>query len=147
MMSYMQTLWKGLYLGFQMGFIPQHSRALWGFTGKYEIDNNKVFMFEYNQLNPQTKLTLGAIGRPSKKLNIFSLMTMDPTNKTDCVVGFRARFMSAMLTSSISSSGKMTSVYKKPAEPLNTEWTAVVDMSKPQNPVSFGVSLSFGQEM
>jgi len=76
-------------------------------------------------------MTVGAVGRPSKKLSLFSQISVDPANKTDFLGGFRARFMSSMLTGTMSSSGKLTSIFKKPAEPLNTTWTGIVDFSKP----------------
>jgi len=91
MFSYMQTIMKGLVAGFNMGYLAQHDRALWGFTGRYDKDGNSV-MFEYNELNPQNKLSVGAIGRPSKKLNLFSQFTLDAANKTDLLVGFRSKF-------------------------------------------------------
>lgn len=130
MVSYMQTIMKGLVVGFNMGYLAMHDRALWGYTGKYEKDGH-LLMFEYNELNPQNKLNIGAIGRPSKKLNLFSQFTLDAANKSDCLVGFRSKFRSTMLTSSMSSNGKVTSTFRAPLAGLASTWTGVVDLSKP----------------
>ena len=126
----MQTLMKGLVCGFNMGYLAMHDRALWGFTGRYEKEG-QILLFEYNELNPQNKLVVGAIGRPSKKLNLFTQFSLDAANKSDCLVGFRSKFRSTMLTSSVTSGGKVTSTFRGPLAGLSSTWTGVVDLSKP----------------
>lgn len=39
---------KGAVFGFQFGYVPMHNKALWGFTGKYESNDNNTLLFEYS---------------------------------------------------------------------------------------------------
>jgi hypothetical protein len=67
---------------------------------------------------------------------------------SDTTAGFRVRFMEGMVTGSITSSFKATSIYKHYVENiLQLTFSSSIDFQKPENPALFGVSLSLGGGM
>ena len=64
---------------------------------------------------------------------------------SDTLVGFRVKFMEGMVTGSITSSFKATSVYRHYIENiLMLSFQTSIDFQKPEKPATFGVSLSVG---
>lgn len=119
----------------------------WSYAGKYEAHNKCIFLANYTETNPHEKLLLGVVGKPSQRLHLFAQLNVDPMNKTDSMVGFRARFMEGHVTGSMSTSGKATSQYKRFVEMFEVSFTSQMDFRKPQTPISFGVGLQLGGGM
>ena len=71
-------------------------------------------------------------------------MKMTQDNRTECSMGFRAKFQDGMVTGSISTSGKATSVYKHMIEMMEVSIITEMDLSKPKDPFKFGLSLNLG---
>ena len=57
-------------------------------------------------------LSLGYVGRPSKRLTLFTELKGSLEGFSDTMVGFRVRFLEGVVTGTLSSSFKATSVYK-----------------------------------
>jgi len=58
-------------------------------------------------------MTLGYIGRPSRKLALFTELKGSAEGFSDTLLGFRVKFSEGMLTGTFSSSFKATSVYRR----------------------------------
>ena len=119
---------------------------MFSYCGRYDFENTSIIA-AYSPVHPHEKLLLGVIGRPSRRLNIFGEFKADPTNKTDFLGGFRMKFMEGMVTGTLTTSGKATSVYKRFVEMFELTFTGQVDFSKPAQPVAFGLSVSLGGGM
>jgi hypothetical protein len=64
---------------------------------------------------------------------------------SDTLFGFRVKFMEGIVTGTISSSFKATSVYRHYIENiLMLSFSSTIDFNKPEKPAMFGVSLSVG---
>jgi hypothetical protein len=64
---------------------------------------------------------------------------------SDALLGFRVKFMEGMVTGTMSSSFKATSVYRHYIENiLMLTFSSTIDFNKPEKPAQFGVSLSIG---
>jgi len=57
-------------------------------------------------------LTFGYVGKPSKRLQLFTELKGSLDGFSDTLVGFRVRFLEGMITGTMTSSFKATSVYK-----------------------------------
>lgn len=120
-----------------------HNKAFFSYAAKYEYRGHTIVGM-YQPLHPQEKYLVGIVGRPSKRLNLFAELKAGPDGKTDFLSGFRAKFMEGMITGTLSSSGKATSVYKRYIEMLELTLTGQQDFTKPMQPVMFGLSLQVG---
>jgi hypothetical protein len=69
-------------------------------------------MAQYHPLARKETVTVGYVGRPSKRLTLFTELKGSGEGFSDTTFGFRVRFMEGMLTGTFSSSFKATSVYK-----------------------------------
>jgi len=78
---------------------------------------------------------------------LFAELKAGPDSKTDFLAGFRAKFLEGMITGTLTSSGKATSVYKRFIEMLEVTLTGQMDFSKPMQPVQFGLSVQLGGGM
>lgn len=107
-----------------------HSKVYFSYTGKYDFGNHSLFA-SFQPLHPAEKYYCGIISRPSKRLQLFSELKAGPDGKTDMLGGFRARFQEGLVTGSIASSGKATSVYKRFVEMFEVTLTTQMDFSKP----------------
>lgn len=88
---------------------------------------------------------MGYVGRPSKRLTLFTELKGSPDGFSDTVAGFRVRFLEGMVTGTFSSSMKATSVYKHFVENLfMLQFSSQIDFQKPEKATTFGVSLSLG---
>jgi hypothetical protein len=93
-------------------------------------------------------LNFGYVGKPSKRLTLFTELKGSMEGFSDTTAGFRVRFMEGMVTGSITSSFKATSVYKHYVENiLQLTFSSAIDFQKPEKPAQFGVSLSLGGGM
>lgn len=90
---------------------------------------------------------LGVLSKPSKRLNIFAELKQAQDNKTSLLAGYRARFQEGMVTGTFASSGKVTTNYRKFVDMFEITVNGSVDLSKPQQPATFGVSLGLGGGM
>lgn len=57
-------------------------------------------------------ITFGYVGKPSKRLTLFTELKGSLDGFSDTLAGFRVRFLEGMVTGTITSSFKATSVYK-----------------------------------
>lgn len=120
-----------------------HNKAFFSYAAKYDYEGH-TFVGMYQPLHPAEKYLLGVVGRPSKRMNLFAELKAGPDMKTDFLGGFRVKFLEGMITGTLSSSGKATSVYKRYIEMLEVTMTSQMDFSKPMQPVQFGLSLQLG---
>mmetsp|Transcript_37005 Transcript_37005/g.27355 ORF Transcript_37005/g.27355 Transcript_37005/m.27355 type:complete len:278 (+) Transcript_37005:237-1070(+) len=142
--SWMQTLNSQLMAGFEMFYIPQQREVFfcYGSTFNYDIHS---FFAQYLPIARKETISLGYIGRPSKRLTMFSELKGSLEGFSDTLVGFRVKFMEGMVTGSLSSSLKATSVYRHYIENiLVLSFQSSIDFAKPDKPATFGVSLSVG---
>lgn len=146
MFSFMQATTKDLTLGFQMGYLPPRNAFLWSYGGKYELGKNTLIA-SYSPLNPQEKLLLGIVGKPARRLQLFAELKANQTDATDMLAGFRAKFQEGMVTGTLSTSGKATSVYKHTIEFLEVSLVTTMDFANPRAPVTFGMGLNLGGGM
>jgi hypothetical protein len=63
-------------------------------------------------------LSIGYVGRPSRRLTLFSELKGSLEGFSDTVLGFRVKFLEGIVTGSFSSSFKATSVYRRVVENL-----------------------------
>jgi len=98
-------------------------------------------------MNPQEKLLIGIVGKPARRLQLFAELKANQTNATDMLAGFRAKFQEGMVTGTMSTSGKATSVYKHQIEFLEVSLVTTMDFSNPRLPISFGMGLNLGGGM
>ena len=90
-------------------------------------------------------LSFGYVGRPSKRLTLFTELKGSLDGFSDTVLGARVKFLEGMLTGTFSSSFKATSSYKHFIENfLMLQFSGQIDFQKPEKPAMFGVSLSMG---
>ena len=101
----------------------------------------------YSPINPQEKLLIGIVGKPARRLQLFAELKATPHNTTDCLAGFRAKFQEGMVTGTMSTSGRATSVYKHQIEFLEVSLITTIDFSKPKAPITFGMGLNLGGGM
>jgi len=71
------------------------------------------FFAQYLPIARKETLTLGYIGRPSKKLALFTELKGSMEGFSDTLLGFRVKFSEGMLTGTFSSSFKATSTYRR----------------------------------
>jgi hypothetical protein len=63
-------------------------------------------------------LSIGYVGRPSRRLTLFSELKGSMEGFSDTTLGFRVKFLEGIVTGTFSSSFKATSVYKRVVENL-----------------------------
>jgi len=80
-------------------------------------------------------------------LQLFADFKATQDNRTDALVGFRAKFQEGMLTGTVSTSGKATSIYKHQIEFLEVSIVTEMDYFKPKDPIKFGMGLNLGGGM
>ena len=61
-------------------------------------------------------MTFGYVGRPSKRLTLFTELKGSMDGFSDTLAGFRVRFLEGLITGTFSSSFKATSVYRHQIE-------------------------------
>lgn len=110
-LSWMQTLSSKLMAGFEMFYVPQTKEVHFCYGGTFAHDMHQFFA-QYHPLARKETLSFGYVGRPSKRLTLFTELKGSTEGFSDTTVGFRVRFLEGMLTGTFSSSMKATSVYK-----------------------------------
>ena len=63
-------------------------------------------------------LLFGYVGRPSRRLTLFSELKGSLEGFSDTLLGFRVKFMEGVITGTFSSSFKATSTYRRVIENL-----------------------------
>jgi Eukaryotic porin len=145
--SYMQTLYSKLIGGFEMFYVPQQNQVHFCYGLTFAHDMHQFFA-QYHPLARKETLTVGYVGRPSKRLTLFTELKGSGEGFSDTTAGFRVRFMEGMLTGTISSSFKATSIYKHYVENIfQLQFSSAIDFQKPEKPAVFGVGLSLGGGM
>jgi hypothetical protein len=143
-LSWMQTLNSKIMGGFEMFYVPQNKEVHFCYGGVY-TDGMHQYFAQYHPLARKETLNFGYVGKPSKRLTLFTELKGSMEGFSDTTAGFRVRFMEGMVTGSISSSFKATSVYKHFVENiLQLTFSSAIDFQKPEKPAQFGVSLSLG---
>lgn len=90
-------------------------------------------------------LSFGYVGRPSRRLTLFTELKGSLDGFSDTLLGFRVKFLEGLITGTISSSFKATSVYRRYVENMfMLQFVSQIDFQKPEKPAQFGVSLSIG---
>lgn len=110
-LSWMQTLSSKLQGGFEMVYAPHTRDVMFCYAGTYTHDIHQYFA-QYFPLAKKETLTFGYVGRPSKRLTLFTELKGSGEGFSETTAGFRVKFMEGMLTGSITSSLKATSIYK-----------------------------------
>ncbi len=70
------------------------------------------FYAAYLLIAKKESLSLGYVARLSRRLQLFSELKGQLVGFSDTLFGFRMMFMEGMITGSLSTSGKATSIYK-----------------------------------
>jgi hypothetical protein len=123
-----------------------HGRTVFSYATRYDHNEN-TYLLSYSPINPQEKLMAGIISKPSKRLNLFAEFKTAQDNKTNLLVGYRARFQAGMVTGTIATNGKATTNYRKFIDMFELTINGAMDFAKPQSPATFGVSLGLGGGM
>lgn len=90
-------------------------------------------------------LSLGYVGKPSRRLTLFSELKGNLEGFSDTLLGFRVKFLDGVVTGSFSSSFKATSTYRRVVENLiMLQFSSQIDFQKPEKPAVFGISVSLG---
>lgn len=63
-------------------------------------------------------MSLGYVGRPSRRLTLFSELKGSLEGFSDTILGFRVKFLEGVVTGTFSSSFKATSIYRRVVENL-----------------------------
>ncbi len=111
---------------------------------KWSPNNQNTIVASYNPANPQEKVLVGIVSKPSKRLQLFAELKATPDNKTDFLAGYRANFSEGTVTGTFTSSLKAVTIYRRMMDMLQLTFTGGMDFSKPTSPASFGVAVSFG---
>jgi hypothetical protein len=94
-----------------MVYAPHTRDVMFCYAGMYTHDIHQYFA-QYFPLAKKETLTFGYVGRPSKRLTLFTELKGSGEGFSETTAGFRVKFMEGMLTGSITSSFKATSIYK-----------------------------------
>jgi len=70
-LSYMQHVTNQLCCGYQAAYIAQRGSFMWSYGAKYEI-NKCTFLGQYTNMNPNEKILLGVVNKPSPRLTLFA---------------------------------------------------------------------------
>jgi hypothetical protein len=143
-LSWMQTLNSKIMGGFEMFYFPQNKEVAFCYGGIY-TDGIHSYFAQYHPLARKETLNFGYVGKPSKRLTLFTELKGSMEGFSDTTAGFRVRFLEGMVTGSITSSFKATSVYRHYVENiLQLTFSSAIDFQRPEKPAQFGVSLSLG---
>jgi len=104
------------------------------------MDKVKFFM-QSSPLAPE-KLLMGVQGKHGKRLDTYAHLTFNQQNVSDALVGFKTRFVGGEVRGSVSTSGKVESIYRKFVSMFEMEMRSSFDLFRPAKPVEFGVALS-----
>lgn len=63
-------------------------------------------------------MSLGYVGKPSRRLTLFSELKGSLDGFSDTILGFRVKFLEGVVTGTFSSSFKATSTYRRVVENL-----------------------------
>lgn len=146
-LSMMQTINPTLVGGFEAMWHPQLRDFVFNYGFKYQNDAHTV-IGQYIPIAKKDAITFAYINRLSNKLNLFGEFRASPEGFSESTFGFKIRFNSGVLTGTMNSHFKMTSSVQMMSDAmLMTSLNTVMDFSKPDKPVSFGIALSFGGGM
>lgn len=76
------------------------------------------FYAQYIPMARKETMSVGYVGRPSRRLTLFSELKGSLDGFSDTVLGFRVKFLEGVITGTFSSSFKATSVYRRVVENL-----------------------------
>ena len=103
------------------------------------------FYAQYLPIARKETLSFGYVGRPSRRLTLFTELKGSMEGFSDTTLGFRVKFLEGMVTGTFSSSFKATSTYRRFVDNLfMLQFTSSIDFQKPEKPAVFGVGLSLG---
>ena len=79
-------------------------------------------MFNYSPINQHEKLSIGVVGKPDRRLNLFGEFKLSPQGASETEAGFRVKFPEWSVTGSLSSSGKAMSVWRHSFDFFEITW-------------------------
>lgn len=145
--SMMQSLSQNLLGGFEAMYHPQIRDFVFNYGFKYSHDNHTI-LGQYIPIAKKDSINFAYINRLSNKLNLFGEFRASPEGFSESTFGFKLRFSSGVVSGTINSNWRMTSSIQMMGDAmLMTTWNTIMDMSKPDKPVSFGIAVSFGGGM
>lgn len=158
--SMMQTLNSKLMGGFEMIYIVSQSKiGFYNLTSYLQPVQKEVhfcyglnfnhdihsFFAQYIPMARKETISLGYVGKPSRRLTLFSELKGSLDGFSDTLLGFRVKFLDGFVTGTFSSSFKATSTYRRVVENLiMLQFSSQIDFQKPEKPAVFGVSISLG---
>ena len=74
------------------------------------------FYAQYIPMARKETMSVGYVGRPSRRLTLFSELKGSLDGFSDTVLGFRVKFLEGVITGTFSSSFKATSTYRRVIE-------------------------------
>lgn len=146
MLNYMRSVTDRLTAGVSAAYIPMHRRTIFSYGAKWDVNEN-TFLASYSPMNPQEKMLVAVVSKPSRRLHLFSELKFGQDNKSALNMGYRARFNEGMITGSITSAGKASTVYRKFIDMFEVTVNGSMDFAKPAQPVQFGLSFGLGGGM
>lgn len=116
---------------------------MWQYVAQYQHEHLKF----YGQVMPfgPEKLVLGVFGKQGKRLDTSAEFKVDQNDQTEATLGFRAKFAAGEVRGSLSSTGKVTTVYRKFVQMLELEFQSSMNLANTAQPVTFGMGLSMRQ--
>ena len=115
----------------------------WSYVGTYQMKKLKFFA-QAIPFGPE-KVVLGVHGRHGKRLDTYAELKIDQADKTETMVGFKTKFIGGEVRGNITSTGKVSSVYRKFIQIFELELQSEMDLGNPKAKAAFGVALSMRQ--
>ena len=87
--------------------------VLFGYCAKMNFNKDKnTLIGNFNPLHPYDRYSVGLIGRPSRRLNIYTDIKGDMANNLETSFGFRTKFSGGTVSGNFGLSGKSSANYK-----------------------------------
>lgn len=139
----MQQVTDSLIAGFDAMWHPQQLKFVYSYGMKYQFDHHSFFA-QFMPVNPREKITLGYVTKPSRHVNLFGELKLSDAG-SESTYGFKMNFNSGQVTGTMSSKWKAGSqILFMLDQMLQVQASTIMDLSKPEKPVQFGIGVSFG---
>lgn len=123
----MQTIGERLVLGFETMYLYQRRMTIMSYAAKYTHKKHHV----YGQyIAPADLLTMAYSMQLKPRTHLISELNYTPsTGDTTCILGYRQKFISSEVISTINSKGKISTVLnlQSPNKPHSLKLCAVAD--------------------
>ncbi len=108
------------------------------------VKDKHTFLAHYVPIAPKDMITLGYITKPNKHLQLFGEFKCGMQSSETCL-GFKMAFNSGIIHGTFNTNLKATSQLTMMMDQmLQANVSTIMDFSKPDKPVVFGLGLSFG---